>query len=185
MPSHQHPHGLAALVAENEGLQSELTACRALVAQADQGRADCSTSLWTRPCSRFGRTGARGNFVGRQPGRRFQAAAEVEVRDKGSCLEDAFLTPPGRAQGLDVGIIDHGGRLCQLLSVLEQGSSLVVEVIRPPRGGELRAQVLVPGEATHGRRVKPESGRPVHMPVDDDGEHLSLEAGQRRRLAEV
>ena len=45
--------------------------------------------------------------------------------------------------------------------------------------------MLVSGEAAHGRRVKPESGRSVHMAVNDDSEHLSLEPSQRRRLTEV
>jgi hypothetical protein len=62
---------------------------------------------------------------------------------------------------------------------------LCVEVVLRPGGSELCAQVLVFGQATHGRRVKAQSGGAPDKPVYHRGEHLALEAAQGRALAHV
>jgi hypothetical protein len=83
----------------------------AVFAAAVQALATALYDSLGRLPSSFGRTGARGNLVGRQPGRSLHAATEVEERDKGGRVVDALLAPAARAQGLDVGIVDRGSAL--------------------------------------------------------------------------
>lgn len=95
-------------------------------------------------------------------------------------LVDPLVVPAGGAECVDVGIVDHGGGLGQLLGVVEQCASLRVEFVRAPGRREFGAQVLVSGQAAHGRRVESESGRSVDVAVDDHREHLALKAGEWR-----
>jgi hypothetical protein len=45
--------------------------------------------------------------------------------------------------------------------------------------------VLVFGQATHGRRVKAQSGSAAYQAVDHRGEHLALQTAQGRAFAHV
>jgi hypothetical protein len=62
---------------------------------------------------------------------------------------------------------------------------LCVQIVLRPGGRELRAQVLIFGQATHGRRVKAQSGSAAYQAVYHRGEHLALQTAQGRAFAHV
>jgi hypothetical protein len=77
-------------------------------------------------------------------------------------------------------VLDLARRPGQLLGAVQQRARPLVELVGPPGGRELAARVLVPGQAAHGRRVERQSGRSTEVAVDDGGEHLALQAAERR-----
>src|SRR5205807_2035568 len=64
------------------------------------------------------------------------------------------------------------------LAGAQQGAGPGIDWIVRPAGGELRAQVLVAGEAAHCFTVQAETRLGAQHSVDDSGEHLPLEASQ-------
>jgi hypothetical protein len=63
---------------------------------------------------------------------------------------------------------------------------LWIQIVLGPSGGNnLGTEVLIVGQAAHGRRVKAQSRCPAYETVVRRREHLSLQATQRGGLAQV
>jgi hypothetical protein len=130
-----------------------------------------------RPC--FLQPGMSRDLVRWKPGRRFHAAGEVEERYLCRRLPNPALLPTGCLERCNITVLDQSREVRQFGSVGQQRSSLCVEIVERPLGCELRAQMLVPGEAAHGRRMQPESRSAADLAIDYRGYHLALESGQR------
>jgi hypothetical protein len=74
----------------------------------------------------------------------------------------------------------------KLLGVGQQSVGLRIQIVLGPSGGNnLGTEVLIVGQAAHGRRVKAQSRCAAYETVDRRREHLSLQATQRGGLAHV
>ncbi len=96
------------------------------------------------------------------------------TRERGR-FEDRALLPAYGSERLEVGVLEEARRFCELLRVREEFPRLRIEVVLRPGSRELWAEVVVAGEAAHGRRVHPQSRGAANQTVDHGRDHLTLE----------